>query len=310
MKKEYKFYINGKWKKSNEKYDLRNPFNNEVLTSIYRATESDIEDAIIGAEKAFKITRNYSSYEKENILKNVINGIKNRKDELGRIISLEAGKCIKHALAEVNRTIVTFSLAKEEVKRVGGEIMQLDFLQANKGRFGLVKKFPIGPIAGISPFNFPLNLVAHKVAPAIAVGNPIILKPASQTPISALILAEIIDQSGLEKGGFSVVTSSASESSKLVEDDRIKKLTFTGSPEVGWEMKKRTGKKKITLELGGNSGAIIDSDFNEDELDRIVQKCVTGGFAYQGQVCIHLQRIYVHDKIYDNFKTKLIDNWF
>ncbi len=306
MKNRYNFYINGQWKKSNEEYELKNPFDNQVLTTVYRATEKDVDDAIKGAEQAFRITKNYSSFEKEQILDNIITGLKDREDELANIISLEAGKCIKHAAAEVKRTIVTFTLAKEEVKRIGGEILQMDFLQANKNRFGIVKKFPIGPIAGISPFNFPLNLVAHKVAPAIAVGNPIILKPASQTPISALILAEIIDKSGLEKGAFSVVTSKASNSAKLIEDERIKKLTFTGSPEVGWDMKQRAGKKKVTLELGGNCGVIVDKEFNSEELDKIVNKCVTGGFAYQGQVCIHLQRIYIHEEIYADFKARLL----
>ena len=306
MKKEYNFFVNGEWRNSNFKYELINPFNDKLITVINRATKDDIEDAIIAAEKAFLVTKKYSSYEKEQILEKIITGIKDREDELAEIISLEAGKCIKHAQAEVKRSIVTFTLAKEEVKRIGGEILQMDFLQANKNRFGIVRKFPVGPISGISPFNFPLNLVAHKVAPAIAVGNPIILKPASQTPLSALILAEIIENSGLEKGAFSVVTSSASESSKLIEDSRIKKLTFTGSPEVGWNMKKLCGKKKITLELGGNSGVIIDKSFNSIELDKIVQKCVVGAFAYQGQVCIHLQRIYIHEDIYDIFKEKFI----
>lgn len=299
----YRYFCCGEWRESDQTFDVLNPYNNEIYCKVHRACPQDIEDAIVAAEEAYYITSRYSVHDKTEILNNIIQGLKLRHDELAEVIAIEAGKSIKHAEAEVKRAIVTFTLAAEEIKRFSGEVMPLDILAANKGRFGIVKRFPIGPVSCITPFNFPLNLVAHKVAPAIAVGNPIILKPASYTPVSAIKLAEIIEDSGLVHGGFNVVTASAKDSAPLVEDDRIKKLSFTGSAEVGWDMKARCGKKKITLELGGNAAAVIDKDV---DIKDTVKRCVSGAFAYQGQVCIHLQRIYIHEDIYDKFKEELV----
>jgi glyceraldehyde-3-phosphate dehydrogenase (NADP+) len=303
MPKEHKFYVNGEWRASKQTYTLRNPANNRLIGTVHRAGPGDVEDAIRGAVRAFETTRQYSAAERAAILSRIIIGIERRKNEISRTIALEAGKCLKHADAEVARTVCTFTLAMEEAKRCGGEMLPLDILSANKGRLGLVRRFPIGPVSGISSFNFPLNLVSHKLAPAIAAGCPFILKPATQTPLSSLILAEIVHASGLEAGAFSVVTASSKDASALVEDPRIRKLTFTGSPQVGWELKARCGRKKITLELGGNAAAIIHEDA---DLKWVVPRCVMGGFSYQGQVCIHLQRALVHEKLYGRFRNAFV----
>jgi acyl-CoA reductase-like NAD-dependent aldehyde dehydrogenase len=303
MPKQRKFYVNGRWKASRETYQLRNPYHQKVIAIICRAGKADVEEAIRGAVKAFEVTRRYSGAERAAILSKIIAGLEYRKGEIARAIALEAGKCLKHADAEVARTICTFTIAMEEAKRCGGEILPLDILSANKGRMGLVRRFPIGPVSGISSFNFPLNLVSHKLAPAIAVGCPFILKPATQTPLSALLLAEIVHESGLEPGAFSVVTAGSKDAAALVEDPRIRKLTFTGSPRVGWELKRRCGQKRITLELGGNAAAIIHKDA---DLKWAVPRCIMGGFSYQGQICIHLQRALVHESLYGRFKSAFV----
>ena len=297
------FYVNGRWLQSGTSYTLRNPWNGRALAQVCRAEAGHVELAIQGAVRAFRATRKYSSHERAEILGKIASGLEKRKAEMARTITLEAGKCIGHARAEVERSIATFTIAMEEAKRMGGEILPLDISAANKGRMALVRRFPVGPTAGISPFNFPLNLVAHKLAPAIAVGNPLVLKPATQTPLSALKLAEIVAGSGLVAGGFSVVTATSRDAAALVEDPRIRKLTFTGSPQVGWDMKTRCGMKRITLELGGNAAAVVCADA---DTEWALKRCVMGGFAFQGQICIHLQRLFVHDSLYPSFTRAFV----
>ncbi len=303
MKNKHRFFVNGKWIDSGEHYELRNPYNNRLIGLVSRAGPQHVEEAIQGAVRAFKITRGYSSAERAEILRKIAAGIGDKRDEFAETISLEAGKCLKQALAEVDRSILTFSIAMEEAKRIGGELLPMDLLPSNRGRTAIVRRFPIGPISGISPFNFPLNLVAHKLAPALAMGNTMVLKPASQTPLTALMLAEIVEKSGLVQGGFSVLTVSSKHAAPLVEDPRLKKISFTGSPEVGWEMKKRCGSKRITLELGGNAAAIVHEDA---DLKRVLERCMIGAFAYQGQICIHLQRLMIQEKIYGRLKKSLV----
>ncbi|MCK5683104.1 aldehyde dehydrogenase family protein [bacterium] len=301
---EYKFYLNGKMCSSKLKYKLFAPYKGKSIGNVYRPEKKHVEKAIDGACKAFEITRKYPVFKRVEILESIIQGIKKRKSELEKTIVLEAGKCLKHARGEVKRAICTFTIAKEECSRIEGGIIPLDILSANVNRTGIIKRFPIGPVLGITPFNFPLNLVAHKVAPAIASGNPIIIKPASQTPLSSLILAEIIQESGIESGAFSVLTVPGKDAEKMVQDSRIKKISFTGSADVGWKLKSICGKKRITLELGGNCAAIIHTDAN---LDYAIERSLMGAFAYQGQVCIHLQRLFIHKKIYKKFKKKFLD---
>ena len=225
-----------------------------------------------------------------------------RRDEIGRALAGEAGKPIRDALTEVDRAAMTFQVAAEEARRIGGEVIPLDLAAHGKGRMAMVRRFPIGPVAAISPFNFPLNLSAHKLAPAVAAGNPIVLKPATKTPLSALFLASALDEAGLPKGALSVLPMSRELGDRLVTDERFKLLTFTGSSAVGWAMKARAGKKKVILELGGNAGVIVDETA---DVAWAVKRVVAGGFAYAGQSCISVQRVFVHDRVYDEFAAAL-----
>ncbi len=226
-----------------------------------------------------------------------------RAEDLARTIALEAGKPIKQARIEVGRSISTFATAAEEATRFHDEVLHLDALPGGENRPAIVRRFPIGPIAAISPFNFPLNLVAHKLAPAIAAGCPVVLKPASQTPIAALKLAAIIAESGWPTEALSVLPLNSKDAAPLVEDERFKLLTFTGSPTVGWDMKGRAGRKRVTLELGGNAGVIIHSDA---DLPFAAARCVVGGFSYAGQSCISVQRIFVQESVYEAFMDSFV----
>jgi len=219
-------------------------------------------------------------------------------------LALEAGKPIRDALAEVDRATLTFRLGAEEAERMVGETIPLDLMPASKGRYGITRRFPIGPIAGISPFNFPLNLAAHKVAPAIASGNPIVLKPPSKDPLTMLTVAEIIDQAGVPEGAVSILPMTRELGDRMVEDERFKLLTFTGSPSVGWRMKERAGKKKVVLELGGNAGVIVD---RSADLDWAVKRILVGAFTYAGQVCISVQRMVIHEDVWDAFLERFVE---
>jgi glyceraldehyde-3-phosphate dehydrogenase (NADP+) len=230
-------------------------------------------------------------------------GIAARREDFARTIALEAGKPIRTARAEVDRAVFTFQITSEESKRIYGEIVPLDWLPGSEGRVGQVRRVPLGPIVGISPFNFPLNLVAHKVAPAMAAGNPIILRPASATPVSALKFGELILESGWPAGGFAVVPSTTKDAAPLIEDPRIKLLTFTGSPAVGWGLKTRAGMKRVTLELGGNAGVIVHDDA---DLPYAAERVAWGGFAYAGQSCISVQRAHISSKVYEDYVDDLI----
>lgn len=303
MQESVGFFVNGTRRGSGARYELRNPYDGAVIARVCRAGRADVEEAIAGAVEAFKGMRRLSTAERAELLRGIAVRIRGCGRELAESIVREAGKPIRLAEAEVERAACTFSLAAHELFRIAGELVPLDVLAGTRGRTGLVRRFPLGPVAGITPFNFPLNLVAHKVAPAIAVGAPIVVKPATQTPLCALRLAEISCEAGLEAGAFSAVTASARDAAPLVEDARIKKLSFTGSAAVGWELKRRCGAKGITLELGGNAACIVHEDA---DLDLAVPKCVSGGFAYQGQICIHLQRLFLHEHIYDRFRDAFV----
>ena len=232
------------------------------------------------------------------MLRRVSENISERKQEFARTMAQEAGKPIKAARTEVERAIFTFNVAAEESTRIYGEYLPLDWQEFTAGRWGIVRRFPLGPIAGITPFNFPLNLVAHKVAPAIAAGCPLVLKPAPQTPLTALLLAEAVQQAGWPDGGLNVLPLSNEDAGLLVTDERIKMISFTGSAAVGWQIKKNCGKKKVVLELGGNAGVIVHSDA---DLAYAADRCVVGGFAYAGQTCISVQRILVERSAFAKF---------
>jgi acyl-CoA reductase-like NAD-dependent aldehyde dehydrogenase len=264
-------------------------------------TSSDLEDAIVKAAMIRDELRKFPSYRKYAALMQISKAIIADRKRLAEILSAESAKPIRYALAEIDRTAQTFLIAAEESKRLPKEYISLDWTASGQGREGLVKYFPSGIVAGISPFNFPMNLAVHKIAPAIAAGCPIILKPATATPLSTLELAKIIDQSELPKGAVSIIPMNRETGNLLVTDDRIAVLSFTGSPEVGWAMKAQAGRKKTVMELGGNAGVIVTPSA---DLNTAIAKCVSGGFAYSGQICIHAQRIYVHENIFSAFTNE------
>ncbi|MGH9174623.1 MAG: aldehyde dehydrogenase family protein, partial [Vicinamibacterales bacterium] len=266
------------------------------------ATNNDLDDAISAAEDAFETLKGMPTYERSSALTKLAAIMDERQEELAVLIAKEAGKPLRDARVEAMRGVFTVQIAAEEAKRIGGEMMPLDLLPTSKGRFGITRKVPIGPIAGISPFNFPLNLALHKVAPAIASGNPIVLKPPTHDPLTMLTVAEMIDQIGLPKGSVSIMPMDRKVGDRLVTDERFKLLSFTGSPDVGWDMKARAGKKKVVLELGGNAGVAVDRDA---DIDHVVARVRAGAFAYAGQVCISVQRVFVHQDVYQTFCDKL-----
>ena len=304
MQNEHKLLIGEERRESAQRMEVRNPYNGEVVGVVHKGTEKDIDEAIEKAVKAFNVTRKMPTHQRSEILHKVANLIREKRDELARTICLEAGKTMTDSRIEADRAVNTFTIAAEEAKRIEGEVLPLDLLPASVSRIGITRRFPIGPMAGISPFNFPLNLVAHKVAPCIASGNTIVVKPASATPMTAILLGEIVVEAGMPDGGMSVVPCPGSIGELLVTDDRLTKLTFTGSAEIGWYLKSKAGKKKVTLELGGNAGAMVHTDA---DLDYAIPRLVRGSFAYAGQICISVQRIFVHKDIYDDFLERFVD---
>jgi glyceraldehyde-3-phosphate dehydrogenase (NADP+) len=302
--KPHPIYLAGQWVDSPDVLDVTNPADPaNPAGATYSATEEQYEAAVTAAVAAFRETRALPVYERSRALREISAGIRERREELGRILSREAGKPLRDALVEVDRSVFTFRLAAEEAERMLGEVIPLDLVPASRGRFGVTRRFPVGPVAGISPFNFPLNLAAHKIAPAIAAGCSIVLKPATKDPLTILTVAEIIDTVGLPAGTVSVLPMTRELGDRMVSDPRFKLLTFTGSPSVGWRMKERAGKKKVVLELGGNAAVIIDATA---DVDWAVKRILVGGFSYAGQSCISVQRIYVHEAVADAFREKLL----
>ncbi|HHB52092.1 MAG TPA: aldehyde dehydrogenase family protein, partial [Saprospiraceae bacterium] len=274
-----------------------------LVATTFLAGKEELEQAI---EKGLSVRRELKHlplYKRYKILMQISNTLQENKASLALLLSKESGKPMRYALGEIERASQSFLVAAEETKRITNEYLALDWTASGKGKEGLVKYFPIGLIAGIAPFNFPLNLAVHKIAPAIATGNPIILKPARATPLSVLELAKIIDKTDLPKGAVSILPMNRVSGNQLVTDSRFSKLSFTGSPQVGWLMKSKAGKKRITLELGGNAGVLISK---KADLERAVKKCLIGSFAYSGQVCIHVQRIYVESTVFDAFTKMMI----
>ncbi|MFJ8066620.1 aldehyde dehydrogenase family protein [Psychrobacillus sp. NPDC096426] len=297
MNKQY--YVNGEWKSSEKNAELKSPHTKEVIAHIPQATREEVEQAIEVADASKKQMAELTAYERAGVLEHISQLFADNRQKAAEIISLEAAKPIKYALGEIDRTIETYKFAAEEAKRLTGEMIPMDAAKNGANRFGYTIEQPIGVIGAITPFNFPQNLVAHKVGPAIAAGNTIVLKPASQTPLSALFLAELIDQTALPKGAFNVITGSGKTvGDALVESDKVKMITFTGSPAVGIGIRNKAGLKKVALELGSNAGLIIDKGV---DLSQIVPKCVMGAFSNQGQVCISLQRTYVIDELFEEF---------
>lgn len=300
---DYKIYCAGEFISTDNKLEVTNKYTNEIYAQTFLADKEIFDKAVRAAENAKAVCKDLSSLEKFEILKFISEQIIKHKKKLAEILCIESAKPIRYALAEIERAALTFLIAAEESKRLPKEYISLDWTAGGKNKEGIINYFPIGIVAGISPFNYPLNLAVHKIAPAIASGCPIILKPASATPLSTLELAKIISQTSLPKGAVSILPMNRKTGNLLVTDNRINLLSFTGSPEIGWELKKQSGKKKVILELGGNAGVIITSSVN---IDDAVNKSVIGAFAYSGQICIHAQRFFIHPDIFEKFSKLLI----
>ena len=297
------FLLDGQWISNGHVAEVRSPYDQSIVGEVSMAGPQELERAIAAAARAFETTRRMAAFERQRILLEIAQLIGARHEELARSMALEAGKPLKAARAEVERAVFTFTVASQEAVRIGGEYLPMDLQPPTAGRWAMVRRYPVGPIAAITPFNFPLNLVAHKIAPAIACGCTVVLKPAPQTPITALLLAEIVQKAGWPAGGLNVLPLSNEDAAALISDDRLKLLTFTGSSGVGWQLKAKAGKKKVVLELGGNAAVIIHSDA---DLDRAADRCVAGGFSYAGQSCISVQRILVHRSVFDQFLERFL----
>ncbi|MDG1442834.1 MAG: aldehyde dehydrogenase family protein [Pseudomonadales bacterium] len=304
LQAKYPYYLNNKAVYANEDLEVTDKYTGEVATRVALADAAAIDEGIAGAVRATEAMAKMPSYEKKAVLEHCVTRFKERFDELAMALCIEAGKPINDAEGEVTRLIDTFQIAAEESTRMHGELQALDISPRAKGYQGMWKRVPIGPCSFISPFNFPLNLAAHKIAPALAVGCPFVMKPASRTPLGAIIMGEVLAETDLPEGAFSILACSRDGADLFTVDDRLKLLSFTGSPGVGWDLKARCGKKKVVLELGGNAAVVVDADTKN--LDDAVNRIIFGAFYQSGQSCIGVQRIMIHEDIYDVMKAKLV----
>ena len=304
LKESYPYYLASEACYANTNLDVTNKYTGEVATQVAVADADTIDKAIAAAEAAQPAMTAMAPYERQAVLEHCVKRFQERADELAQALCIEAGKPIKDAKGEVSRLIDTFKIAAEESVRINGEVVNLEISAKAKGYQGMTKKVPIGPCSFISPFNFPLNLAAHKVAPAIAAGCTFVLKPASRTPIGALIIGEVLAETALPKGAFSILPCSRDGADLFTTDERLKLLSFTGSPDVGWALKAKAGKKPVVLELGGNAACIVDEDA---DLDDAVERIIIGAYYQSGQSCISVQRLLVHSAIYEDFKARFVE---
>ena len=300
---KYPFYLANKAYQPNVDLAVTDKFTGEVATHIALASPADIEKGIAAAEAAAGPMAQMPAYERQAILNHCVTRFTERAEELAQALCIEAGKPIKDSRGEVSRLIDTFRIAAEESVRMNGEVQELQISERARGYRGMWKRVPIGPVSFISPFNFPLNLAAHKVAPALAVGCPFVLKPASRTPIGALIIGETLAETDLPEGAFSILPCSRDGADLFTTDERLKLLSFTGSPGVGWNLKAKAGKKQVILELGGNAAVIVDKDA---DLDDAIERIIFGAFYQSGQSCIGVQRIIIHEDLYETTKERLV----
>jgi acyl-CoA reductase-like NAD-dependent aldehyde dehydrogenase len=303
LAKSYPYYLANKAIYANQDLVVTDKYSGKEATRVALADAKVIDQAIDASVSSAKAMAEMPAYARQAVLDHCVKRFKEREQELALALCIEAGKPIKDAQGEVTRLIDTFRIASEEATRIGGEVIPLDISARARGYSGMTKRVPIGPCSFISPFNFPLNLAAHKVAPAIAAGCPFILKPASLTPIGALIIGEVLAETDLPDGAFSILPCHREGASLFTEDDRLKLLSFTGSPDVGWSLKAKAGKKPVVLELGGNAACVVDQD---SDIDDAVSRIVFGAFYQSGQSCIGVQRIFVHDHIKQEFTSKLV----
>ena len=304
MAVDYPFLCAGQWRNGLLTEPSTNPYTGEIVASASQASAEDVDDATAAAVEAFKVTRKQSAFERSSILMRVAEGLGREREQLARLMVSDIGKPIRFCRSEVDRSVQTFTWAAEESKRFGGEYMPLDAIAQSVGYHSITRRFPLGPIAGVCPFNFPINLAAHKFAPAIATGNTIVLKPPPQGPLCTLELARIVEEAGVEPGSVSVLPCAVDVAGGLVADERYKLLSFTGSPEVGFALKSEAGKKHVVLELGGNAGAIVHDDA---DIEWAAKRLALGAFANAGQVCISVQRIYVHRPIFERFTAMFLE---
>lgn len=298
-----KYLVAGEWKQSGETFEVKSPFDGSAVATVASPTEADVEAAVAAASDTFDEARKLPLHVRAESLMHISRRIAERSDEIAEMIAREGGKPLKWSKVEAARAVSTFRWAAEECRRDGGELMRFDSDASLGSRAGLIRRFPLGPVLAITPFNFPVNLVAHKLAPALAVGAPIVIKPATKTPLGALILGELVTETDLPAGMVSVLPIGGSEAGELAKDDRFRKISFTGSSQVGWNLAQADPKKKVTLELGGNAGVIVHEDA---DLDHAAARVAFGGYYQAGQSCISVQRILVHDAVADDFRSKLV----
>jgi acyl-CoA reductase-like NAD-dependent aldehyde dehydrogenase len=299
-----KILVGGQWRETKDVLEVKFPYDGSVAGAVYMASQQDMEDAIVAAQKGFEITRKLPSHKRTEILENLHNLMKARFNDIVDVMVMEAGKNRKTAIGETTRALQTIKVSAEEAHRIGGEVFSIDWTAAGVNRQGFTKRMPIGIVLGITPFNYPINLACHKLGPALATGSAFILKPAEKTPLSSVLLAELVLEAGYPPEAFSMLNAWGKDTGYMVEDDRIGVLSFTGSASVGWMLKSRAGRKKVTLELGGNAGLIVHNDAN---MDKAVAEAVTGGFANAGQNCISVQRMIIQRDIFEEFTDRFIE---
>ena len=304
IRESYPYYLANQPAMPNTNLEVFDKYSGEVATRVAMADAEAIDAAIDAAQKAADPMRRMKAYERKAVLDHCVRRFAERADELAMSLCVEAGKPIRDARGEVGRLIETFRVAAEESTRIYGEVMPMDISQRTRDYSGMWKRVPIGPCSFISPFNFPLNLAAHKIAPALAVGCPFVMKPASFTPVGAILIGEILAETDLPEGAFSVLPCRRDGADLFTTDDRLKLLSFTGSSEVGWALKARAGKKSVILELGGNAACVVDKDA---DLEDAVSRVIVGAFYQSGQSCISVQRLIVHESIYDSFRDQLVE---
>ena len=305
LKPTYPYYLANRAVAANTDLEVTDKYSGKVATRVALADAKAIDAGIAAAVAAQGPLRDFRPSQRQAVLEHCVRRFRERADELAMALCIEAGKPIKDARGEVTRLIDTFKVSAEESVRIDGDVLNLEISQRAKGYRGFTKRVPIGPCSFISPFNFPLNLAAHKVAPAIAVGCPFVLKPASRTPIGALIIGEVLAETDLPVGTFSILPAHRDGADLFTTDERFKLLSFTGSPAVGWDLKARAGKKKVVLELGGNAACIVDAD-QRDRLDLVIERLIFGAFYQSGQSCIKVQRILAHADLYDELRERLV----
>jgi aldehyde dehydrogenase (NAD+) len=298
------YLVAGEWIQGSDAFDVTAPWDDSVVAQVGKPSPADVETAVKAAHEAFEQTRKLPVHVRAEALMHISNGIIERADEVAEIIAREGGKPLKWAKVEAARAASTFRWAAEEIRHFDGDVMRLDTEASLGSRVAIIRRFPLGPVLAITPFNFPVNLVAHKMAPSLAVGCPIVIKPATKTPLGALFLAELFSETDLPAGMLSVLPIGGKEAGEFARDDRFKKISFTGSSQVGWDLKKADPKKAVTLELGGNAGVIVHSD---GDLDKAAQRIAFGGYYQAGQSCISVQRVFAQNDIAEEFKQKLID---